>query len=127
MNQLKVWPSSQEMKLLNWGRKTKSVWKLKVRSLHCRYFESQLEILLDLAQKQNKREIIKRQKLRGSNIFLKAGDIVYELTPEEDGWIKVRTTNGEEGEIPVTCIKGFSWFSTLKCNCIHIFLEKMWM
>ena len=44
--------------------------------------------------------------MRGSNIFLKEGDIVYEMTPEEDGWIKVKTDNGEEGEIPIDCLKG---------------------
>ena len=37
---------------------------------------------------------------------MEPGDIVYEVTPEEDGWITVKTVNGEEGEIPIDCLKG---------------------
>ena len=33
------------------------------------------------------------------------GDVVYEVTPEDDGSLTVRTENGEEGEIPSSCIR----------------------
>ena len=46
--------------------------------------------------------ISRREKLRGSNIFLDKGDIVYQLSPEEDGWFKVKTVSGEEGEIQLS-------------------------
>ena len=53
---------------------------------------------------EKKIKIAQKQKLRGTRVFLEPGEIVTELTPDEDGWITVRTEDGEEGEIPVTCI-----------------------
>ena len=47
--------------------------------------------------------IAERQKLRGTRTYLEPGDIVFEVTSEEDGWIIVRTKNGDKGEIPISC------------------------
>merc|ERR1712227_139162 len=51
----------------------------------------------------NKIRVEKNQKLRGSKIWLLPGDFVYQLTSEEDGWIRVKAMSGEEGEIPIQC------------------------
>ena len=57
--------------------------------------------------------IATRQKLRGTNIHLERGMTVFAVAPEEDGWITVKTEHGEEGEIPVSCLKKGS-FKKLK-------------
>ena len=36
-------------------------------------------------------------------MFLEPNDFVYEVTTDEDGWMTVKTENGEEGEIPISC------------------------
>ena len=47
-----------------------------------------------------------RQRLIGcaGKVFLEPGDSVYEVDPEEDGMVNVRTSDGMEGSIPVTAI-----------------------
>ena len=63
------------------------------------------KISKEYLENENKElKIVKRQKLRGTRVFLEPGEIVTKVTSEEDGWITVRTESGEEGEIPVTCI-----------------------
>ena len=47
----------------------------------------------------------KHQKLRGTRVFLEPGDVVFEVTPEDDdGWITVENIHGYQGEIPTSCI-----------------------
>ena len=47
-----------------------------------------------------------RQRLIGcaGKVFLEPGDSVYEVDPEEDGMVNVRTSEGDEGSIPVAAI-----------------------
>ena len=46
-----------------------------------------------------------KQKLRGTTVFLNPGDMVVEVSRDEDGWITVKTEDGQQGEIPSNCIK----------------------
>ena len=47
-----------------------------------------------------------RQRLIGcaGKVYLEPGDSVYEVDPEEEGMVNVRTGDGNEGSIPVTAI-----------------------
>ena len=47
-----------------------------------------------------------RQRLIGcaGKVYLEPGDSVYEVDPEEEGMVNVRTEDGNEGSIPVTAI-----------------------
>ena len=51
-------------------------------------------------------KIKSRQRLIGcaGKVYLEPGDSVYEVDPEEEGMVNVRTGDGNEGSIPVTAI-----------------------
>ena len=45
---------------------------------------------------------------------MEPGDIVYAMTPEDDGWMTVKTEYGDEGEIPTSCIhQGYALHNTV--------------
>ena len=58
-----------------------------------------------LGPKFKKLIVTESQKIRGTPVHLKPGVEVFEVTPEEDGWIAVKTKNGEEGGIPISSIR----------------------
>ena len=84
-------------------KKEKSNWALQTKVIMYLGKLWNLELFLE-GSKLKELKITKRQKLRGSTVFLKPGDCVHQLGLEEDGWIRAKAKNGEEGEIPVTCI-----------------------
>ena len=47
-----------------------------------------------------------RQRLIGcaGKVYLEPGDSVYEVDPEEDGMVNVRTFDGNQGSIPMAAI-----------------------
>ena len=47
-----------------------------------------------------------RQRLIGcaGKVYLEPGDSVYEVDPEEEGMVNVRTSEGDQGSIPVAAI-----------------------
>ena len=55
-----------------------------------------------------------RQRLIGceGKVYLEPGDSVYEVDPEEEGMVNVRTGDGNEGSIPVTAIGSEHLFLT---------------
>ena len=57
-----------------------------------------------LGPKFKKLIVTESLKLRGTPVHLKPGVEVFEVTPEEDGWITVATVDGYKGEIPVRCV-----------------------
>ena len=57
-----------------------------------------------LAPRFKRLKVTEIQKLRGTTVHLKPGDEVIEVTPEDDGWITVKTLDGYQGEIPIKCV-----------------------
>ena len=81
---------------------------LSMQPLYILYMYSE-RIYNCLGPKLKEIKIGKHQKLRGTRVFLHPGDVVYVVPPDEegdedDGWITVKTNQGDEGEIPISCI-----------------------
>ena len=62
-------------------------------------------------------KVTTRHKLIGSKVWVEAGEEVTEVEPEEEGFVTVQKDSGEQGSLPVFCLReGTVLFSSDKVH-----------